>query len=61
MKLTDAIARKAVGEFYPKEGLQLGEIRGLDLTLKDALDNKYIAEAKTAKDIEGLFDVVYRP
>lgn len=61
MKLTDAIAKKAVEEFYPKAGLQIGEIRGLDLTLKDALDYKYIAEAKTPKDIEGLFDIVYRP
>jgi NitT/TauT family transport system substrate-binding protein len=61
MKLTDDIAKKAVGEFYPKEGLQIGEIKGLDLTLKDALENKYIAEAKTPKDIEGLFDIVYKP
>ena len=61
MKLTDAIAKKAVAEFYPKEGLQIGEIRGLDLTLKDALDYKYVPEAKTPKDIEALFDIVYRP
>jgi NitT/TauT family transport system substrate-binding protein len=61
MKLSDAIARKAVGEFYPKEGLQIGDIRGLDLTLKDALENKYIAEAKTPTDIAGLFDIVYKP
>jgi NitT/TauT family transport system substrate-binding protein len=61
MKLTDDIAKKAVAEFYPREGLQIGEIKGLDLTLKDALENKYIAEAKTPKDIEGLFDIVYKP
>ena len=29
-------------EFYPKAGLQIGEIKGLDLTLQDALDYKYI-------------------
>ena len=40
MKLALPIARKAVDEFYPKAGLQIGEIKGLDLTLKDALDYK---------------------
>jgi len=61
MKLTDAIAKKAVAEFYPKEGLQIGEIKGLDLTLQDALENKYIAAARTPEDIAGLFDIVYKP
>ena len=61
MKLALPIARKAVDEFYPKEGLQIGEIKGLDLTLKDALDYKYIPSPKTEKDIEGLFDILYRP
>jgi NitT/TauT family transport system substrate-binding protein len=55
------IAKQAVDEFYPKEALQIGEIRGLDLTLKDALQYKYISAPATPKDIEGLFDIVYRP
>ena len=61
MKLALPIARKAVDEFYPKAGLQIGEIKGLDLTLKDALDYKYIPAAKSAQDIAGLFDILYRP
>ena len=61
MKLTLPIAKKAVDEFYPKDGLQVGEIKGLDLTLKDALDYKYIPSAKTPQDIAGLFDIIYRP
>jgi|HubBroStandDraft_6_1064221.scaffolds.fasta_scaffold123329_3 NitT/TauT family transport system substrate-binding protein len=61
MKVPRAVAQRAVDEFYPKAGLQIGEIRGLDQTLKDALEFKYIASPKTAKDIAGLFDVVYRP
>jgi NitT/TauT family transport system substrate-binding protein len=61
MKLTLPIARKAVDEFYPKDGLQIGEIKGLDLTLQDALEYKYIPGPKTAQEIAGLFDILYRP
>lgn len=60
-KLTPDIARKAVQEFYPKEGLQIGEIKGLDLTLQDALEYKYIPAAKTPQDIAPLFDILYKP
>jgi NitT/TauT family transport system substrate-binding protein len=56
-----AIAAKAVADFYPKDALQIGEIRDLDRTLKDALDYKFIPAAKTAKDVEGLFNILYRP
>jgi NitT/TauT family transport system substrate-binding protein len=61
MKLALPIARKAVDEFYPKAGLQIGEIKALDLTLKDALDYKYIPAPKTEQDIAGLFDILYKP
>ena len=61
MKVPRAIAQRAVDEFYPKAGLQIGEIRGLDRTLREALEYKYIPEPKTPQDISGLFDLVYRP
>ena len=61
MKVPRAIAQRAVDEFYPKAGLQIGEIRGLEQTLKDALEFKYIPAPKTSQEIAGLFDVVYRP
>lgn len=60
-KLPIDIAKKAVFEFYPKTGLQIGEIKGLDLTLQDALDYKYIPSAKTAAEIAPLFDIIYKP
>jgi NitT/TauT family transport system substrate-binding protein len=60
-KLPIDIAKKAVFEFYPKTGLQIGEIKGLDLTLQDALDYKYIPTAKTAAEVAPLFDIVYKP
>ena len=61
MKVTPAIAKTAVDSYYPKSAMQLGEIRDLERSLKDALDYKFIPAAKTPKDIEGLFDVVYKP
>lgn len=60
-KLPADIARKAVFEFYPKAMLQIGEVKGLDLTLQDALEYKYIPAAKTASEISPLFDIVYKP
>ena len=56
-----ALAEKAVVDFYPKEALQIGEVRDIERTLKDALDYKFIPAAKSAKDVEGLFDILYRP
>ena len=60
-KVPREIARQAVEEFYPKEALQIGEIKGLDMTLKDALQYKYISSPMTPKDVAGLIDIVYKP
>jgi NitT/TauT family transport system substrate-binding protein len=56
-----AIAKQAVDEFYPKSALQTGEILGLELTLKDALQYKYISSSATPSDVAGLFDILYKP
>jgi NitT/TauT family transport system substrate-binding protein len=61
MKVTPDIARKSVDEFYPKSAMQIGEIRDVERSLKDALDYKFMPEPKTPKDIAGLFDIVYKP
>ena len=55
------IAKQAVDDFFPKEALQIGEIRELDMTLKDALQYKYITTAVTAKDVEGMIDILHKP
>ena len=60
-KVPRDIAKQAVDDFYPKQALQIGAIRGLDLTLKDALQYKYISSPMAAKDVDGLFDIVYKP
>src|SRR4051812_20004378 len=48
------IAKQAVDEFFPREALQIGEIRDLELTLKDALQYKFVTSALTPKDVEGM-------
>src|SRR5262245_60061166 len=55
------IAKQAVDEFFPQSALQIGEIRGLDMTLRDALQYKFITQAMTPKDVEPLFDILYKP
>ncbi|HXF87092.1 MAG TPA: ABC transporter substrate-binding protein [Xanthobacteraceae bacterium] len=61
MKVPISVAKQAVDEFYPKSAMQLGEIRDVERSLKDALDFKMIPSAKTPRDIAGLFDIVYKP
>jgi NitT/TauT family transport system substrate-binding protein len=61
MKVSTAIAKKAVDDFYPKSAMQIGEVRDLDRSLKDALEFKFISSPKTPKDVAGLFDIVYKP
>src|SRR5215467_4615911 len=53
--------KRAVDEFFPQAALQIGEIRGLDMTLRDALQYKFINAAMTPKDVEPLFDILYKP
>src|SRR5262249_16219527 len=61
MKVSPAIEKKAVEEFYPKSAMQMGEIRDLERSLKDAVDYKFMPSAKTPQDIAGLIDIVHKP
>jgi NitT/TauT family transport system substrate-binding protein len=45
-------------DFYPKEALQLAEIKGLDTTLQQALDFKYITKPMTRDEVAPLFDML---
>lgn len=60
-KVPPEIAGQAVKEFFPKEALQIGEIRDLDRTLRDAVQYKFTATQLTPQDVAGLFDIVYKP
>ena len=57
-----ALAQRTRDEFYPRDSLQLAEVRGLDLTLKQALEFKYITAPLTAAEVQkGLIDILYVP
>ena len=55
------VAKRSVEEFFPKSALQIGEIRGMQKTLDEALQYKRLSSKKTPKDIAGLIDIVYKP
>ena len=61
-KVPRDLAQRTRDEFYPKQSLQLSDVRGLDLTLKQALEYKYITSPLSAADVRtGLIDIVYAP
>jgi NitT/TauT family transport system substrate-binding protein len=56
------LAQRTRDEFYPKQSLQLSEVRGLDRTLKQALEYKYIQSPLSVADVQkGLIDILYTP
>lgn len=55
------LAAQAVKEFFPIEALQIGEIRDLERTLRDAAQYKFTTSQLTPRDVEGLFDILYKP
>ena len=60
-KVPRALAQRTRDEFYPKESLQLAEVKGLDVTLKQALEFKYITAPMSVADAQGLLDILYQP
>lgn len=51
-KVPRALAQRTRDEFYPKASLQLREVRGLELTLKQAVEFKYLAAPLTVGDLQ---------
>src|SRR6185295_17336548 len=60
-KVPRAFAQRTRDEFYPKQSLQLAEVKGLDVTLKQALEFKYIPTPMTVAEAQGMLDILYRP
>jgi len=57
-KITPEIARQVRDEFHPRANLQMREIRDLDLTLKQALDFKFVDRPMKAADVKGMIDIL---
>ena len=60
-KVPRALAQQTRDDFFPKESLQLSEVKGLDVTLKQALEFKYITSPVTVADAQGMLDILYKP
>ena len=60
-KVPRALAQQTRDQFFPKEALQLSEVKGLDVTLKQALEFKYITAPMSVADAQGVLDILYRP
>ncbi len=60
-KVPRALAQRTRDEFYPKASLQLAEVKGLDLTLKQALEFNYITAPMSVQDAQGMLDLLYQP
>jgi NitT/TauT family transport system substrate-binding protein len=54
------VAKEAVEEFYPRADLQPYEIKGLDLSLQQALEYKFISHPMTPADLKGMIDILYK-
>lgn len=60
-KVPRALAQQTRDEFFPKQALQLSEVKGLDVTLKQALEFKYISAPMTVVQAQGMLDILYKP
>jgi len=53
-----AVALESRNNFYPKDAMQPYEIRGLKVSLQQALDFKFIPKQMDEKEVAGLFDIL---
>jgi NitT/TauT family transport system substrate-binding protein len=60
-KVPRALAQQTRDEFFPKEALQLAEVKGLDVTLQQALEFKYITAPMTPAEAQGMLHILYKP
>ena len=60
-KVPRALAQQTRDDFFPKQALQLSEVKGLDVTLKQALEFKYITAPMTLAEAQGMLDILYKP
>jgi NitT/TauT family transport system substrate-binding protein len=59
-KVPHAFAQQTRDEFFPKESMQLTDVKGLDMTLKQAHEFKYTTSELSQKDVAGLFDLLLK-
>ena len=55
LELDPNLVLKAIPEYYPREALQMKEIKGLDRSMKDAVEYDYIKAPLTQEQVDELF------
>jgi NitT/TauT family transport system substrate-binding protein len=56
-KVPEATARQARDEFYPREGMDVDRISGLDSVMADGVANKFLAAPLSKSQLDALFQV----
>jgi NitT/TauT family transport system substrate-binding protein len=59
-KVPRALAQQTRDDFFPKQALQLAEVKGLDVTLKQALEFKYITSPMSVAEAQGMLDILHQ-
>jgi NitT/TauT family transport system substrate-binding protein len=57
-KITPAVARRVRDEFHPLPNMQLKEVRGLDISVKQALEFKFIDKPMKTEDLKGMIEIL---
>lgn len=57
-KITPALARTVRDKYHPRANMQLKEVRGLDLSLKQAHEFKFIDKPMTPADVKPMIDIL---
>jgi NitT/TauT family transport system substrate-binding protein len=57
-KITPAVARRVRDEFHPLPNMQLKEVRSLDISVKQALEFKFIEKPMKAEDLKGMIEIL---
>ena len=52
------LARQARDEYYPRDSMQITEIKGLETALTQALENRFVPHAMTPQDVAPLFEMI---
>jgi NitT/TauT family transport system substrate-binding protein len=56
-RIPEAMAKRVRDEFFPKDLMQMGEIKGLDELLKDAVELKYTPQPLTKQQVGELVQI----
>ena len=57
-EVTVAVAREVRDKFHPKPNMQMSKINGLEQSMQQALEFKFIDKAMKGEEVKGMFDIL---